>query len=119
MNIDVYIVFYSVVVIVFFAIMFVLAFSKFNDRVLKKSYLDGKIYIYLVMISAIFYLLTIFFNKNLNVSENIAYLIYAGVFVAYAISIMLTLFVLLRPLKDLEEDSKKLAIGRKNLNIDF
>ena len=119
MNIDVYIVFYSVVIIVFFAIMFVLAFSKFNDRVLKKSYLDGKIYIYLVMISAIFYLLTIFLNKNLNVSENIAYLIYAGVFVAYAISIMLTLFVLLRPLKVLEEDSKKLAIGKKNLNIDF
>ncbi len=119
MKIDYYIVFYCIVVIAFFVIMFMLAFSNYNKNVLKKSYLDTKLYIYIVLISAIYYIATIIISTSITASANITYLSYALIFLAYSVSVMLTLFVLLRPLKAIEDKTRELAKGRKNLNIDF
>ena len=114
-----FIVFYSVVVIAFVAIMFFLAFSSYNRRVLKKSYIDTKLYIYIVLLSAIFYVGTIIWSFNITSFTSLIYLIYALIFLAYCISIMLTLFVLLRPIKIIQDTTRELARGRKNLAMDF
>ena len=119
MNKNFYIVAYSIILIIFAIILILIGFSGFNKKVLKKSYMDTRLYIYIVTISAILYVGTIFYVANLNNFNFLTYLFFALIFVAYSIVIMLMLFVSLRPLKKIEDSTNLLAKGRKNLNIDF
>ena len=119
MDFNFYIITFITIFSAFLLVMIMLAFSSYNKKILKKSYMDTRLYIYIVFLSAILYAGTIFYTKQVRVANNITYLIFALIFVAYAISIMLTLFVALRPLKKIESSTNLLAKGKKNLNIDF
>lgn len=119
MNREFYLTFYGIILIVFLFIMFVLAFSRYNKKVLHKSYLDTKLYIYISMISSIFFLGTILWALQINVITSLTYLVFALIYLSYCIAIMITLFVLLRPLKKINDKTYELALGKKNLNIDF
>ena len=119
MSFDFYIVAFSVISIAFAFIVFALAFSNYNKRVLKKSYMDTRIFIYTVMLSAIFFVGTIIYTNTVTTYTNINYIIYALIFIAYSISIMIMLLITLKPLRSIETDTNMLAKGRKNLNIDF
>lgn len=119
MSFDFYIVFYSIVIISFIIIMILLGFSRYKHRVLNKSYIDTKLYIYIVMLSAIFYIGSIYYTYTLAGISNLTYLIYALIFLAFCISVMLMLFVSLRPVKKIDDVAKQIALGKKNLNVDF
>lgn len=119
MNREFYLTFYGIILIAFLFIMFVLAFSRYNKKVLHKSYLDTKLYIYISMISSIFFLGTILWALQINVITSLTYLVFALIYLSYCIAIMITLFVLLRPLKKINDKTYELALGKKNLNIDF
>ena len=119
MSFNFYIIFYMAIVVCFFLIMIFLAFSKYNKNVLNKSYIDTKLYIYIIMLSSVFYVGTILYTYGLNSVTNMTYLTYALIFLAYSISTMLLLFVSLRPIKKIDDATKLIALGRKNLNVDF
>lgn len=119
MNFNFYIVFYSIVAISFVAIMIMLAFSRYRHKVLNKSYIDTKLYIYIVMLSAIFYVGSIYYTYSLASMSNLTYLIFALIFLAFCVSVMLMLFVSLRPVKRIDDMAKQIALGKKNLNVDF
>ena len=119
MNFNFYIVFYSIVVISFISIMIMLAFSRYKHNVLNKSFIDTKLYIYIVMLSAIFYVGVIYYTYSLASMSNLTYLIYALIFLVFCISVMLMLFVSLRPVKRIDDMAKQIALGKKNLNVDF
>ena len=119
MNFNFYIVFYSIVVISFISIMIMLAFSRYKHNVLNKSFIDTKLYIYIVMLSAIFYVGVIYYTHSLASMSNLTYLIYALIFLAFCVSVMLMLFVSLRPVKRIDDIAKQIALGKKNLNVDF
>lgn len=120
MNFDFYIVLYCIIVIAFVIVMLALAFGHYNNNILKKSYVDTRIYIYVVMLSAIFFLATILVSANINYFDTIlSYIIFSAIFVCYSISIMIMLLVTLRPLHLIDDRAKKLALGKKNLNVDF
>lgn len=119
MSLNFYVIFYSIVVLSFLIIMLMLAFSSYNKKILKKSYIDTKLYIYIVLLSAIFFVATIFYTNSISVVTNLTYLIFALVFLAYSISIMLMLFMSLRPIKKIEDSAKLIAQGKKNLNVSF
>lgn len=119
MNREFYLTFYGIILIAFLFIMFVLAFSRYNKKVLHKSYLDTKLYIYISMISSVFFLGTILWALQINVITSLTYLVFALIYLSYCIAIMITLFVLLRPLKKINDKTYELALGKKNLNIDF
>ncbi len=119
MNFNFYIVFYSIVVISFISIMILLAFSRYKHDVLNKSFIDTKLYIYIVMLSAIFYVGVIYYTHSLASMSNLTYLIYALTFLAFCVSVMLMLFVSLRPVKRIDDMAKQIALGKKNLNVDF
>src|SRR5574344_1974827 len=118
-SLDFYIVAYSVIAIVFVAIMIFITFAHYNKKVLKKSYMDTRLYIYIVSLTAIFYIGTIFYAYRIKSTKYMTYIIYALIFLAYSISVMLILLVVLKPLKKIEDSTRELARGRKNLNIDF
>lgn len=119
MSFDFYIVAFSIIGIAFALVILMLAFSNYNKNILKKSYMDTRIFIYTVMLSAIFYIGTIFYTSRLKTITNLTYIIFALIFVAFAISIMIMLLITLRPLKLIEDSTRLLAKGKKNLNIDF
>ncbi|HAJ77577.1 MAG TPA: hypothetical protein DCO89_00715 [Clostridiales bacterium] len=119
MSFDFYIVAFSIISIAFAFIIFALAFSNYNKNVLKKSYMDTRIFIYTVMLAAIFFIGTIIYTNNVKSYNNITYLIYSLIFIAYSISIMIMLLLVLKPLMSIVYDTNLLAKGRKNLNIDF
>lgn len=119
MNLNFYIIFYCIVVIVFIFIMFSLAFGHYNNKVLKKSYIGTRLYIYVVILSAIFFLATILYSTRQSVLNNYSYVVYSLIFVSYAISIMIMLLIALKPIKNIDESARKLAVGKKNLNVDF
>lgn len=119
MSLDFYIVGFSIIGLAFAFIILMLAFSSYNKKVLKKSYMDTRIFIYTVMLSAIFYIGTILYTSRVKIVTNLTYVIFALIFVAYAITIMIMLLVTLRPLKYIEDSTRLLAKGKKNLNIDF
>ena len=119
MNLNFYIIAFSVITLAFVIILFLVLFGKYNKNVLKRSYMDTRLFMYIVMLSAIYYVGTIFYANNIVEVNNITYIIFASIFVAYAISVMIMLLVTLKPLKKIVDNTKLLAKGRKNLNIDF
>ena len=119
MSFDFYIVAFSIIGLAFAFIVFALAFSSYNKKVLKKSYMDTRIFIYTVMLSAIFFIGTIIYTNSITTYTDINYIVYALIFIAFSISIMIMLLFVLKPLRAIEADTKLLAKGRKNLNIDF
>lgn len=119
MSFDFYIVAYSIIILTFSLTMILLAFSSYNKKVLKKSYMDTRIFMYVVILSAIFYVGTIFYAYNITIASNLTYVIFALIFLAYCVALMIMLILTLRPLKKIEESTGLLAKGRKNLNIDF
>lgn len=119
MSFDFYIVAYSIIILTFSLTMILLAFSSYNKKVLKKSYMDTRIFMYVVILSAIFYVGTIFYAYNITIASNLTYVIFALIFLAYCVALMIMLILTLRPLKKIEESTGLLAKGRRNLNIDF
>ena len=71
------------------------------------------------MVAAIFYVGTIFYAYNIKITSNLTYVMFALIFLAYCVALMIVLIITLRPLKRIEESTQLLAKGRKNLNIDF
>lgn len=100
-------------------IISILLIAKYNKNVLHKSYLDLRLYMYVVFISAIFYGLAILYAQYQSSNINLASLVYASIFLAYSITILLTLVVSLRELKNIESTARQIARGKKNLNVDF
>ena len=119
MSKEFYLIFYGVVLGVFGLIMLFLAFSTYNKRVLHKSYLDTKLYIYISMISAIFFLGTILWALQTKTVTTLTYVVFALIYLSYCITVMITLFVSLKPIKKISDKTFELALGKKNLNIDF
>lgn len=74
---------------------------------------------YVVFISAIFFGMTILYAQYQSIDINIASLVYASIFLSYAIVILLTLVVSLRELKNIQIVASQIAKGKKNLNVDF
>ena len=114
-----YIMIYSIIVGIFLVVMFILGFSKYNKNVLSKSFIDTKIYVFIVFISAIFYVGTIIYARYVNQFTNLTFLVFASIFLAYAILIMITLLTLLKPIRKITDSTSELAKGKRNLNIDF
>ena len=119
MSLNFYIVAFSVIALSFCIILFLLAFGRYNKRVLKKIYIDTRLYMYIVMISAIFYIGTIFYAFNFGTNSTLSYVVFALIFLLFCLSVMLTLIASLRPLKKIEVSTHDLALGKKNLNINF
>lgn len=119
MSFDFYIIAYSIIILTFSLTMILLAFSSYNKKVLKKSYMDTRIFMYVVILSALFYVGTIFYAYNITIASNLTYVIFALIFLAYCVALMIMLILTLRPLKKIEESTGLLAKGRRNLNIDF
>ena len=119
MNLDFYIVAFSTIGVAFALIIILLAFSSYNKNVLKKSYMDTRIFMYTVLLSALFFIGTIIYSSFVETATNLTYIIYALIFIAYALCIMIMLIVTLKPLRLVEKNTSLLAKGRKNLNIDF
>ena len=82
MSFDFYIVAFSIIGLAFAFIVFALAFSSYNKKVLKKSYMDTRIFIYTVMLSAIFFIGTIIYTNSITTYTDISYIVYALIFKA-------------------------------------
>lgn len=114
-----YIVFFSVVVFVFILIMFLLLMGRYNKKYLRKSYMDTRLFVYVVSLSAILFVGTIIYTNQIRSFELINYVIYYLIFISYSLSVMIMLLVSLRPLKKLDINAREIANGKKNLNINF
>ena len=119
MNINFYVVGYSLIIVAFSIIMLLVAFGSFNNKVLKKSYVDTRLYIYTSMISAVFFVATTVYVYHIDVFSIFDYIILSLIFILFGLSIMLMLYLALKPLKEIEDSTRNLARGRKDLNIDF
>lgn len=113
-----YLVVFSSIIVLFVFVMLCLTFGRFNSRVLKKSFIEGKIFVYTMFLSAMLFVATIVYS-NFNQNTNIKFLVYGAIFLTYAIAIMITLLVSFRPLSKIKKTAKEIAKGKKNLQFDF
>lgn len=74
---------------------------------------------YIVFISAIFYGGAILYAQYQSADINIASLVYASIFLAYAIVMLFVLVASLRELQNIKNVARQIAQGKKNLNVDF
>lgn len=119
MGLTQYLVIFSAITIVFVVLMLCLLFGRFNKKVLKKSTIEGRVYIYIMVLSAILFVATIVYVLNHSKFDWTSYLVLNLMFVTYAISVMLSLLVIFRPLEKINRTAKELAKGKKNLMFDF
>ncbi|MGN1212663.1 MAG: adenylate/guanylate cyclase domain-containing protein, partial [Christensenellales bacterium] len=119
MGLTQYLVIFSAITIVFVVLMFCLLFGRFNKKVLKKSTIEGRVYIYIMVLSAILFVATIVYVLNLAKLDWTSYLVLNLMFVTYAISVMLSLLVIFKPLEKINKTAMELAKGKKNLLFDF
>ena len=113
-----YLVIFSSIIVLFVFVMLCLTFGRFNNRVLKKSFIEGKIFVYTMFLSAMLFVATIVYS-NFNQNTNTKFLVYGAIFLTYAIAIMITLLVSCRPLSKIKKTAKEIAKGKKNLQFDF
>lgn len=114
-----YLVVFSIIILLFLAVMFSLAFGRFKNRVLKKSFIEGKIFIYVMMLSAVLFVGALVYAFGTKTLLGINYVVYALMFLSYAVATMLTLLVCFKPLNKLDVTAKQIASGKKNLVFDF
>lgn len=119
MNLNTYLILFSVIVLLYLVVMISLEFGKFNRRVLRKSSMDARIFMYTILLTSILFLATIFYTISIEQLNYINYIVYYFMFISYAIANMIILVVSFRPLKRIEVTAKELANFKKNLNIDF
>lgn len=100
-------------------VIILLVLDKYNKNVLHKSYLDLRLFAYVIFISAIFYGLTILYAQYQSSDINIASLVYASIFLGYAIFVLFALVFSLRELKNIQNVAREVAKGKKNLNVEF
>lgn len=119
MDLKTYLIIFSIIVVLYLVIVFSLEFGKFNKRVLKKSSMDARIFIYTMILSATLFLITIFYTLSIKDFDTINYVVYYFMFLSYAIATMIVLIISFRPLKKIEYSAKELANFKKNLSFDF
>lgn len=110
---------FSAIFLTFMLILTILLIARYNRNVLRKSYLDLRLYIYVMFISAIFFGLTILYAQYQSININIAALIYASIYLSFSLTVLIVLIISLRELKNIQFVAKELALGKKNLNVEF
>ena len=119
MNLTQYIIIFSAIIVLFLFVMLCLGFSKFNNKVLKKTFIEGRIYIYVMFLTAVLFVGSIIYAINITSVDFFNYLVFVFMFLSYAIAIMLTLLISLKPLDKISKTAKEIAKGKKNLQFDF
>lgn len=110
---------YSAIIVAFLIVMICLAFGKVNNKVLKKSFLDMRLFAYTIFVSAIFFIGTIIYAINIKVVNDLVYIIFALDFICYSFVIMLVMFLSIKPINNIVSATKDLGKGRKNVNLNF
>lgn len=110
---------FGIIALCFAIVVIALIFGSYNKKVLKKSYMDTRIFMYVMPISCVFFISAIFYTKSISTFSVKTYLIYYAMFLLYAILLMAILIATLKPLKKIDLNIKELAKGRKNLQFNF
>lgn len=119
MNLQFYLIAFGIISVLFVFVLLSILIARYNNKVLKKSYLSARLYIYVVSISAIFFAISIFYAQNQSVNANIATAIYCLIFFVYSMIMLVVLNLSLKTFWTVEKSAKELAKGKKNLNVDF
>lgn len=117
MTVDTILIFYVILTAVFVIVLFCMLFSKFNRDVLSRWSIDAKMLFYtiaitLIMVSAVaYYCLTTFDFSAMS------FLCLLAIFVLYSGLILLTFYILLKPVRKLQNLTKDLAEGKRDVDI--
>ena len=119
MSFNAYIIIFSTIALLFLATILMLIVSNFNNKVLKKSYLSAKLFIYVVAVFAIFFVGMLFYISSFVNFSNKNYIILSLIFALFCAVLMMVISIILSPLRKVENSTRLLALGKKNLDIDF
>lgn len=119
MNLTTYLVIFSAIVVAFVVVMFCLAFGRFNNRVLKKSFLEGRVFAYVMFLTAVLYLFCIFYISGVEQITSVNIVVLSACFVAYAIAVMISLLLTFKTFSKIRDAANQLAKGKRNLQFDF
>lgn len=119
MDLTTYLIVFSFITLAFVIVMFCLGVGSFNKRVLKKQSIEGKVFIFVMFLTALLFLGVIFYTFAINQITTLSYICYFLMFLSYAFALMLTLLIIFKPLSKLNSSAKQIAQGRNNLNVDF
>ena len=119
MTFQFYMIAFGIIAVLFVFVLTSILIARYNNKVLKKSFLSARIYIYVVSITAIFFVGTIFYSQYQSSNANIATAIYCGIFFFYAMIMLVVLNASLKMVTTVAHSATELAKGKKNLNVDF
>ena len=110
---------YGIIAGLFFAVLFCILFSNFNRKVLNKLNLYAKLLIYTALVTLILIAWVVYFCFTAVDFTVTTYLIISGIFIAYVLVILIVFYVLLKPIRDIEDITSELSIGKKNLEFEI
>lgn len=117
MSLNIILTLYLIITIIFLLVLFCLLFSKFNRDVLSKWSIDSKMVFYTISITFIMVCLVAYYcitNENFTI---VSYLFLFLIFALYTGLVLLTFYILLKPVRKLQELTKDLASGKRNVDI--
>ena len=119
MRLSQYLVAFSIITVLFLFVLSCIAFGSFNNKVLKKSVIESRIFFYVMSLTAGLYIFSCIYVYKISVFSSINMVVLCVAFVIYAISVMITLLVTFKPLTKINKNAKEIAKGKKNLEFNF
>lgn len=120
MSKDLILLFYTILISLFVVFLLTTLFYAFNKKVLSKLTLSLKLCFYIAIYSIFLmiteYFVVDYFSNNYQISKYTNWVL-CGVFIIYFLLVFLTLIINLHPLKNIEKNTKKLALGAKKLSL--
>lgn len=108
---------YLALSIAFVLVLFCLLFSRFNRNVLSKWSIDSKMLFYTIAITLIMVSLVVYYCKAIENFSVVSYLFLFLIFALYTGLVLLTFYILLKPVRKLQQLTKDLAEGKRNVDI--
>ena len=118
MSLELVIILYIFITSVFLITLFCLLFSKFNREVLSRFSLDAKMLFYIISITLIMVFLLVWYCFTVKEFIITTYLIICSIFLAYTAIILLVIYLILSPLRKLQDITADLALGKRDTDID-
>ena len=119
MSINVILILYLVITIAFVLVLFCLLFSKFNRSVLSKWSIDTKMLFYTISITLIMVSMVVYYCVTTFSFDALSFLFLFAIFVLYTGLILLTFYILLKPVRKLQQLTKSLAEGKRDVEINL
>ena len=110
---------YGIIAAMFLAVLFCIVFSIFNKKVLSKLNINLKLLFYTISITFLMVFFVVYFCFSATNFSVAVYLIICGVFLIYTLIILLAFYILLKPVRDLENITNELALGKRNTEIEL